>query len=90
MIVSKLDIAKKVIRENTHEAMYGIFDCRNFLGDPMFNIYNEGGLVIDICYDYEYFEVFGLSDVDFSVLREYYDQLKEKFGERSLKVNDEF
>ena len=32
-------------------------------------------LIVNICYDYEYFEVFGLSDSEFEELEEYYDEL---------------
>lgn len=38
------------------------FDCRNWIGDAMTNIYDDGEVQIDYCYDYEYFEIFGLSD----------------------------
>lgn len=37
------------------------FDCRNWVGDLMDNIYNEDGIQVDICYGYEYLEIFGLT-----------------------------
>ena len=46
--------------------MCGIFDCRNIVGDPMETIYDEMGVRIDICRDWEYFEVFGLTNKEFA------------------------
>ena len=45
-----------------------MFDTRNFVCDQMFTIYNEDGVVVDYCYEYEYIEVFGLSDEEFNIL----------------------
>lgn len=75
--MSKLEKAKEIIKENIEDARHGIFDSRNFVGDPMSNIYNEDGLTIDICYHYEYFEVFGLNAGEFNKLRDYYEKLRE-------------
>ena len=72
---TNLEIAKRVIEKNFKKAAYGIYDCRNRTGDPMATIYNKVGLTIDICYNYEYFEVFGLSDEDFAELKRFYKSL---------------
>ncbi len=72
---NKLEIAKKVIKENYADAECGIFDCQNLVGDSMTTIYDEDGLQIDICYGYCYFEVFGLTDEEFAELEEYYEEL---------------
>ena len=45
-----------------------MFDTRNIVGDPMYNIYSEDGIVVDYCYVHEYIEVFGLSDEEFNRL----------------------
>ena len=73
---SKLEIAKEIIKANIKKASCGIFDCRNFTGDRMSNLYDEDGLTIDICYDYDYFEVFGLTYAEFKKLEEYYEKLR--------------
>lgn len=73
--MSKLDIAKQVIKEYYTEAQCGIFDCRNIVGDPMATIYDDGSLTIDICYYYSYFEVFGLTDIEFQKLVFFYNGL---------------
>ena len=73
---NKLEIAKKIIKENIKDADCGIYNSLNLVGDDMTNIYDEDGLIIDICYHWSYFEVFGLSDEEFKTLEEYYDQIK--------------
>ena len=74
----RLEIAKKVIKENIKDAKYGIFDSRNVVGDVMTTIYNNNGVMIDICYGWAYFEVFGLTDEEFIELEKYYKKLKEQ------------
>lgn len=76
MMSNKLDIAKKIIKENFESADCGIFNCRNWVGDPMETIYASDGLTIDICYYYSYFEVFGLSEEEFDELEKYYNEFK--------------
>lgn len=71
----KLDIAKQIIKEYYDEACCGIYDSRNIAGDPMNSIYDDGELSIDICYYWSYFEVFGLSNGDFTELQKFYDSL---------------
>ena len=41
----------------------------------MENIYESEDLIIDICYGYAYFEVFGLTDEEFDELENYYESL---------------
>lgn len=68
----KLEKAKIVIRENYEHAEFGIFDCGNLVGDSMGTLYDDGDLVVLICREYGYFEVFGLTDEEFSELAEFY------------------
>lgn len=79
--MSNLDIAKEVIKIYFRQAALGIFNSRNWTGDEMVRIYENGELQIDICYYYEYFEVFGLSPEDFESLSEYYSSLVEEMEE---------
>lgn len=74
--MNKLDVAKKVIKEYIKEAECGIYDTRNIAGDSMTTIFNEDGLQIDICYHWEYFEVFGLDGEEFQELEKYYHELR--------------
>ena len=73
--MTKLEKAKEIIKEHFKDADCGIFDNRNWVGDWMTNIYNDNGLAIDICYGWSYFEVFGLSDEEFTELCKYYEEL---------------
>lgn len=74
----KVDIAKRIIKENFDYGNCGLFNTRNITGDDMETIYNEDGLTIDICYDWSYFEVFGLNSEDFRELSMFYGTLKEQ------------
>ena len=80
--MTKLEKAKEIIKEHLEDATCGIFDSRNLVGDWMTNIYNNNGLAIDICYNYSYFEVFGLSKDDFIKLERYYKSLVEEFDKK--------
>ena len=73
--MTKLEKAKEIIKEYFKEGNCGIYDSRNTMGDWMTNIYDDGELTIDICYNWEYFEVFGLSDKEFDELARYYSTL---------------
>ena len=73
--MNKLEKAKEIIKEYFNEGNCGIYDSRNTTGDWMTSIYNDNGLAIDICYSWEYFEVFGLSDEEFAELCKYYNEL---------------
>lgn len=73
--MDKLEIAKRIIKENIEDARCGIFDTRNIAGDTMETLYDSDGLTIDICYFWMYFEVFGLTEWEFEILEKYYNSL---------------
>lgn len=73
-----LDTAKRIIRGKYKNFDCGIFNTCNIAGDPMVTIYEDDSLVILGCYNYSYFEVFGLSEDDFNKLEEYYDSLEKE------------
>lgn len=73
--MNNLEKAKEIIKDMIMYGCCGIFNTRNVVGDSMVNLYNNNGLVIDICYYFEYFEVFGLSEEEFSQLKEYYNHI---------------
>lgn len=75
--MSKLEQAKKVVKENIHEANCGIFDSRNLVGDYMETLYDEDGLQIDICRGWAYFEVFGLTKEEFENLKDFYNGIAD-------------
>lgn len=73
--MNKLNEAKRIIKKYYDKAECGIFDCRNFAGDSMNTIYQKDGLIIDICYYWAYFEVFGLTPAEFEELKNFYYDL---------------
>lgn len=79
--MSNLEKAKRIVKENYRFADLGIFNSHNTIGDTMKKIYVSEGLTIDVCYEYSYFEVFGLSDAEFEELERYYDSLVESEDE---------
>lgn len=68
----KVDLVKNIIKENIDDAMCGIYFTRNIVGDPMVTLLNGDQVQIDICYEYEYFEVFGLTDREQKEIGEFY------------------
>jgi len=78
--MSNLEIAKLVVDTFLKEASCGMFDRRNLVGDPMETVYDDGEIMICICRQWEYFEVFGLSRRDFEKLRDYYRHELEGIG----------
>lgn len=76
--MNSLEIAKKIIKENYSNASSGLFDCRNIVGDITENIYQDENIKIDICREWGYMEVFGLTKIDFIKLYIYYESLGGK------------
>lgn len=73
--MNKLEKVKEIIKENY--VFGGLFFTRNLVGDRMVTIYDEDGITVDICYGYEYFEVFGLNEKEEEELINYYNSLEE-------------
>ena len=74
--ISRIDKVKNVIRNRYINARCGLFFTPNWIGDPMSTIWEEDGVTIDICYDYEYFEVFGLTEEEENELLAFYNSLR--------------
>ena len=70
--LERLERAKKVIDEHYNEAVCGLFFTRNFAGDYMETVYADNEITVDICRGYEYFEVFGLTEIEQKELSKYY------------------
>ena len=77
-MTNAVEKVKEVIKNNIEDALYGIFDCRNIVGDPMETIYDEDGVRVEICRKQEYFEVFGLSNEEFAEIESFYEGLISK------------
>lgn len=76
-IMTHLEIAKKIIKENFYNANCGIFNTRNMAKDNMSLLYRKNNVSIWICYYWAYFEVFGLSQNEFKELKKFYEELKK-------------
>ena len=50
-----------------------MFNTRNVVGDTMHTIYDKDGITVDICYDWGYIEIFGLTDAEFETVANLYD-----------------
>ena len=74
-MTNAIEKVKEVIKNNIKDASSGIFDCRNIVGDPMETIYDEDGVRVELCRKQEYFEVFGLSNEEFSEVESFYEDL---------------
>ena len=85
--MDKLIIAECIVYDNYADLDCGIFNTRNICGDSMTTLYDEDGLVIDACYYWSYFEVFGLTETDFDDLESFYNLLRKTPRETILKIN---
>lgn len=68
---------KKIIKANITDAMLGIFFNRNSVGDVTSTIYKNGEVQVDICHEWDYFEVFGLTEEEQEEIDNYYQKLIE-------------
>ena len=79
MTIRKEEIAtlKKIIKLFYNPYFKGgLFNTKNVVGDRMINIYKSNDIQLDICCDYGYFEVFGLTENEFKELQIFYVNLK--------------
>lgn len=86
MTITKLDKAKRVVKHYYNEARCGIFNTRNLVNDPMETLYEDSDVAIDICRRWGYFEVFGLSEEEFSELEKFYNDLNVVISEEQDEV----
>ena len=73
--MNKINKLKRFLQENYPNIQ--AFDTRNIVGDSMETVYDEDGIIVDYCPDYEYIEIFGLTDVEFEDLIDNYGRLKK-------------
>lgn len=67
---------KELIKEYYEQARHGIFNTRNIVGDSMITIFNGEYFTLDICFGWEYFEVFGATEEEFAELTELYNSME--------------
>lgn len=89
--MTNLEKAKKIIRANIKDAEHGLFFTQNIVGDTMATIYkekDENDIRVDICYDWGYFEVFGLCSKEQKELMDYYEEfvkLRQEFFDELMQ-----
>lgn len=59
------------------DARCGLFNSRNVVWDKMHNIFRGEYFVLDISWDWEYFEVFGTNNEEFQELERFYKSLRK-------------
>lgn len=72
-----MDEIKRIINENITKAFCGIYFTRNVAGDEMTTLYDDGKHIVDICYHWGYFEIFGLNKKEREEISTYYFNLLE-------------
>ena len=74
---NRLQAVKSLIREyiNGGNCTCGLFFTRNLVNDTMETIYEKDGIIVDVCYFWDYFEIFGLTEDEQAELTRYYDLL---------------
>lgn len=82
--MNKIDKLKIFLQENYPNEQ--AFNTRNWIGDNMGTVYDEDGIIVDYCYEYEYIEIFGLTDVEFENLIDDYGMLKN-FNDEMMEEN---
>ena len=75
--IEEFNKVKQTIKNLYPQAMFGIFNTRNWCGDLTTNIFSGEYFDIDICYQCEYFEVFGTTDKEWNELERFYEALTD-------------
>ena len=65
MTTKRVQEAFEAIKSEVTSDNCQFFNSRNTVGDEMETIYEKDGITIDICYDWGYFEVFGMTNEEF-------------------------
>lgn len=75
--MNRVNKVKEIIRNYYSDAECGCFFTRNVVGDPMSTIYKDDEIMVDICYRYSYFEIFGLTEDEEDEVFAYYEALQK-------------
>lgn len=67
---TKVGAIAKFLHEYFNGYSIQAFTTRNIVGDEMETIYEENGVTIDFCWDYDYIEIFGITEDEFDKLLE--------------------
>lgn len=78
---SEFKQVKELIKENIEDARCGLFNTRNVVGDYLETLFDGQYFTLEICYNYGYFEVFGMNDEEYQTLLIYYERYVAKYYE---------
>ena len=65
-----LQAALQAIRSNFYGRVPQVFFSHNFVDDQMKNIYNDGKISVDACYEQGYIECFGLTNKEKALIKQ--------------------
>lgn len=71
----ELKKVKKFIYCFFEDADCGLYDTRNLAGDNMTNLFTGDYFILDICFNWSYFEVFGTTKEEFKELLTFYNMM---------------
>lgn len=72
-------VEKYVLDENIY---CGMFFTRNIVGDIMSTVFDKEGVTVDICFNWAYFEIFGLTKDEEKEIMGCYNQAEAKAMEQ--------
>lgn len=67
-----MQLALSAIREVFYGRVPQVFFSHNIVGDPMEPIYDDGVILVDACFKYDYIECFGLTNDEEGLIVEEY------------------
>lgn len=76
---------KSVISRNIGDANKGIFFTGNTEDDETETLFNGEFFMVDICYDWSYFEVFGCGEDERAELKEFYSVVRSEYRNRRTR-----
>ena len=82
---------KEVIAQYIEDADCGCYFTRNICGDRMSELFEDldNKIEVDICYGYNYFEIFGLTEEEEKEITEFYQKEKEECRRRIIASFEE-
>lgn len=84
-----LEEIKAVLLANIADAPFGIYNDYQPIGDDAYRLFKRGGVIVNIHYAYEYFEVLGLSDDAFDEIKKYYDKIRKPILVLRYEIGEE-
>lgn len=76
--MDRLLVAMSIIESNIDRGYQGLYFTENLLGDTTKTIFKKDYLKVNLCVQYKYFEVFGLSLGDELTLHVFYKKLLDE------------